>query len=84
MKSTEVGSASDTRQPALTGIDGLDDILAGGLAPGPLCLIEVSSGTGKTPIATQFLMEGTRIETCLYITLSETEEELRESAASHY
>lgn len=67
-----------------TGVAGLDDILAGGLAPGRLFLLEGSPGTGKTTIATQFLMEGAKTgETGLYITLSETEEEFREGATSH-
>jgi circadian clock protein KaiC len=65
-------------------VAGLDDITAGGLARGRLFLIEGSPGTGKTTIATQFLMAGVeRGETSLYITLSETEEELREGATSH-
>jgi len=47
-------------------------------------LIEGSPGTGKTTIATQFLLAGAAAgERGLYITLSETEDELRESAASH-
>lgn len=69
---------------ASTGVEGLDDILAGGLQRGRVYLIEGSPGTGKTTIATQFLIAGARAgEKGLYITLSETEEELRESAASH-
>ena len=69
---------------ASTGIVGLDDILGGGLARNRLYLLEGSPGTGKTTIALQFLLEGAaRGETGLYITLSETEEELRDSAASH-
>jgi circadian clock protein KaiC len=69
---------------ARTGVPGLDDILAGGLQRGRVYLIEGSPGTGKTTIATQFLMTGAEEgERGLYITLSETEEELRESAASH-
>lgn len=67
-----------------TGIAGLDDILAGGFAPGRLYLLEGSPGTGKTTIATQFLLAGVEAgEKGLYITLSETEQELREGAASH-
>lgn len=69
---------------AETGVPGLDDILAGGLQRGRVYLIEGSPGTGKTTIATQFLMAGAAAgERGLYITLSETDEELRESAASH-
>jgi circadian clock protein KaiC len=69
---------------ALTGVSGLDDILAGGFARGRAFLLEGSPGTGKTTIAMQFLMEGAaRGEKCLYVTLSETEDEMRGSAASH-
>ena len=69
---------------ALTGVAGLDDVTAGGLARSRLFLLEGSPGTGKTTISLQFLMAGAAAgEKCLYITLSETEEELRASAASH-
>jgi circadian clock protein KaiC len=73
-----------TKPKARTGVEGLDDILAGGLQRGRVYLIEGSPGTGKTTIATQYLLEGAaQGERGLYITLSETEEELRASAASH-
>jgi circadian clock protein KaiC len=69
---------------AKTGIWGLDDILSGGFSRGHLFLVEGAPGTGKTTVALQFLLEGTRAgEKCLYITLSETERELRDGAASH-
>jgi circadian clock protein KaiC len=69
---------------ATLGISGLDDVLCGGLARTRVYLIEGSPGTGKTTIATQFLLTGAAAgERCLYITLSETEDELRASAASH-
>lgn len=69
---------------AATGITGLDDILSGGFTRGRVYLLEGNPGTGKTTIATQFLLEGARLgEPVLYITLSETEDELRASAASH-
>jgi circadian clock protein KaiC len=76
----------ETRIPdkAALGVAGLDDILAGGLARGRVYLLEGSPGTGKTTIALQFLMEGAaRGEKVLYITLSESDQELRDTAASH-
>ena len=69
---------------AAIGITGLDNVLAGGLERGRTFLVEGSPGTGKTTLALSFLMEGAaRGERCLYITLSETEDELRTSARSH-
>src|SRR6195256_752133 len=69
---------------AKSGIWGLDDILSGGFSWEHVFLVEGAPGTGKTTIALQFLMEGAKAgEKCLYITLSETERELRDGAASH-
>jgi len=71
-------------EKAQFGVEGLDDITVGGLARGRLFLLEGSPGTGKTTIATQFLSAGAANgEPSLYITLSETENELRVSAESH-
>jgi circadian clock protein KaiC len=67
-----------------TGIDGLDDVLAGGLSAGRVFLLEGQPGAGKTTAGLQFLLAGAAAgEHCVYITLSETERELRASAASH-
>lgn len=69
---------------AITGVEGLDEILAGGLRRGRVYLLEGSPGTGKTTVACQFLLAGAATgERGLYITLSETETELRETARSH-
>src|SRR5918998_5214465 len=66
------------------GVTGLDDVLAGGLSRGRVYLLEGSPGTGKTTIAMEFLLQGaSRGEKGLYITLSESDQELRDSAASH-
>jgi circadian clock protein KaiC len=68
----------------VTGIQGLDDILGGGLPPFRQYLVEGTPGTGKTTLSLQFLLEGRRRgEKCLYITLSETKAELLDVAASH-
>jgi circadian clock protein KaiC len=67
-----------------TGIPGLDDVLCGGLDAERLYLLEGEPGTGKTTIGLQFLLEGARLgEKGLYVTLSETERELRLVATRH-
>src|SRR5436190_13831301 len=71
-------------ESSATGIVGLDDILCGGFTPNRLYLIEGVPGSGKTTLALQYLLEGARRgEPCLYVTLSETEEEIRAMARSH-
>jgi circadian clock protein KaiC len=69
---------------AQTGTAGLDEVLSGGLTRNRLYLVEGFAGTGKTTLAMQFLMEGVRRgEPVMYVTLSETEEEIQSVAASH-
>src|SRR5512138_2844566 len=67
-----------------TGIHGLDEILGGGLPRRRVHLVQGSPGAGKTTLALQFLLEGARRgEQGLYISLSETREEVRSVAESH-
>ncbi|HYD14419.1 MAG TPA: ATPase domain-containing protein [Allosphingosinicella sp.] len=71
-------------EKAAFGIEGLDDISAGGLTRGRLFLLEGHPGTGKTTIATQFLLAGAAAgERGLYVSLSETDSEFRAGAESH-
>ena len=87
MSDTKTRSAAQAPSPPSrisTGIAGLDDILGGGLAPNRLYLIEGIPGSGKTTLALQFLAAGRASgERSLYVTLSETEEELESVVASH-
>jgi circadian clock protein KaiC len=71
-------------QSIATGVEGLDEVLNGGL-PGPrLYLLEGEPGTGKTTMGLQFLLEGVRRgEPVLYVSLSQTRAELEQIATSH-
>jgi circadian clock protein KaiC len=74
------------QQPTLisSGIVQLDDVLGGGLRPNRVYLLHGNPGAGKTTLALQFLLEGVRNgERVLYITLSETRQELLSVAESH-
>jgi circadian clock protein KaiC len=74
----------NTEERPASGIAGLDDVLSGGFARGRTFLLEGNPGTGKTTIALQFLMAGARAgERGLYVTMSESEGELRSAADSH-
>src|ERR1700733_2848669 len=69
---------------ARTGIAGLDEILCGGFITQRLYLIDGNPGAGKTTLALQFLLEGMRDgEGCLYVTPSDTKQELEAGAQSH-
>lgn len=67
-----------------TGIDGLDRVLQGGLPRNRFYLIQGDPGVGKTTLGLQFLLQGLEVgEPGLYVTLSETHQELLGVAASH-
>ncbi len=71
-------------EPCQTGIAGLDQILHGGFPRHRLYMVQGDPGVGKTTLALQFLMAGARKgEKSLYITLSETQDELAAVAESH-
>jgi circadian clock protein KaiC len=75
---------NQTPQRLATGNSGLDSILEGGFPANRLYLVEGDPGTGKTTLALKFLLEGAaRGEPVLYVTLSETREEIADVAASH-
>jgi circadian clock protein KaiC len=78
------GGLLDTGGPVSSGSQALDYILAGGFAAKRIHLIEGEPGAGKTTLGLQFLMDGRdKGERCLYITLSESKEELLHVAETH-
>jgi circadian clock protein KaiC len=75
---------TEVSQQITTGNAGLDAVLRGGLPAHRLYLLEGTPGSGKTTLALQFLRAGVALgERTLYVTLSETREELAMVAASH-
>ena len=77
-------SAPSASAPSATGTAGLDHVLGGGFTPNRLYLIEGDPGAGKTTLALCYLLEGAkRGERGMYVTLSETREEINAVAASH-
>ena len=67
-----------------TGIPGLDDILGGGFTQNRLYLVEGNPGAGKTTLALRWLLEGEKLgQKGIYVTLSETKNELEAVACSH-
>lgn len=81
--------ANQTKTVALpnaepTGVPGLDEVTGGGLPAGHLYLIEGTPGAGKTTLGLQFLLQGRALrQKGMYVTLSETSEELAQGALSH-
>ncbi|HEY4231343.1 MAG TPA: ATPase domain-containing protein, partial [Thermoanaerobaculia bacterium] len=70
--------------PASSGISGLDDVIGGGFPAGHMYLLQGDPGVGKTTLGLQFLLAGGKKgEKALYLTLSETRDELQAVAASH-
>lgn len=87
MKSNQSPKTANTPSSGVrcpTGVEGLDDILSGGLASDCFYLVQGDPGSGKTTLALQFLLEGARRgESVFYVTLSETRAELVKVARSH-
>lgn len=80
------GESSDKfhRNRSASGVPGLDNILHGGFISHRLYLVDGDPGAGKTTLSLQYLIEGAKAgEKCLYITLSETKDELVAGAKSH-
>jgi circadian clock protein KaiC len=84
MRRTATTTSLPAQDRASTGVAGLDDVLGGGLPANHVYLVEGDPGSGKTTLGLHFLIEGVRHdEKGLYVTLSETANELRTVAASH-
>lgn len=75
---------STTTSRSASGVPGLDEVLHGGFIENRLYLVNGEPGAGKTTLALQYLLQGVaQGDSALYVTLSETADELRATAASH-
>jgi len=64
-----------------TGVSGLDKLIKGGFIKGATILVSGGTGAGKSIFSMQYLWEGLQSgESCVYITLEETAEDLRQDA----
>jgi circadian clock protein KaiC len=69
---------------ASSGLAGLDEILGGGFVLGRLHLVEGRPGTGKTTLGMHFVLAGRdQHEKVLYVSMSETRDELQAVASAH-
>ncbi len=68
------------KEKVKTGVPGLDDMLEGGLIPGRAYVVSGTSGTGKTTLAMQFLLEGARSgERVVYVSIDEPPNEVKQN-----
>lgn len=67
-----------------TGVPGFDELVQGGLLPDRLYVVSGPPGSGKTTFCSQFMTQGAKEgETCLYVTMHETKEELMQDMAGY-
>ena len=67
-----------------SGVPGFDELVQGGLLPDRLYVVSGPPGSGKTTFCSQFMTQGAKEgETCLYVTMHETKEELMQDMAGY-
>jgi KaiC/GvpD/RAD55 family RecA-like ATPase len=72
------------KQKVKTGVEGIDEMLEGGLIPGRTYIVSGASGSGKTTLAIQFLLEGVKnAERVMYVALDEPPNEVKRNMASY-
>ena len=72
------------KEKVKTGVPGLDDMLEGGLIPARAYIVSGTTGSGKTTLAMQFLLEGVRQgERVVYVCLDEPPNEVKGDMRSY-
>ncbi|MCI4324506.1 MAG: AAA family ATPase [Thermoplasmata archaeon] len=79
----EPADAGGIRERCVTGIEGLDNILGGGIPRGNLVLVAGSVGTGKTTLCLEFLVRGAeKGERTLFLSVTEASAKLIENLST--
>lgn len=77
MADDSISFAHQERERCATGIDGLDNILNGGIPRGNTILLTGSCGTGKTTLSLEYLVHGaSEGENCLFVSVTEDSDKL--------
>jgi circadian clock protein KaiC len=72
------------RQYVTTGVEGLDHVLMGGFLREGFYLLQADPGSGKTTVALQYVLGRVKAgEPCLYVTLTESRDDLEDACESH-
>ena len=67
-----------------TGVSGLDQMIGGGFPEGHVVLLTGNTGTGKSTLGMEFLMEGLKNgESCLFVNLEEPLDQVKKTAEAH-
>src|SRR5829696_5022976 len=83
LEEIDAGQSETVIQRMPTGVLGLDEVLQGGLVAQRAYLLHGNPGSGKTMLGLHFLTAGAlRGERALFITMGETEAQIRVNAAS--
>ncbi|HVZ34013.1 MAG TPA: ATPase domain-containing protein, partial [Polyangiaceae bacterium] len=80
----DAGDPTHSTDMVPTNIEGLDAILLGGFRREGVYLIQGDPGSGKTTLALQFVQGRVQAgESCLYVSLTETRQDLENTCRSH-
>ena len=67
-----------------SGVSGLDELIGGGLPASRLYVLSGPPGSGKTTLATQFLVEGVRQgKQCLFVSMHESKSDITEDMSGY-
>ncbi len=77
-------ASTDFQKRKKTGIEKLDEMLGGGFPIGHVILVTGNTGTGKTTLCMEFMIEGLeKGEKCIFVNLEEPLPQVKKTALAH-